>query len=75
MKKRLHSQLNDLDNLLASAFHPQFKLPWLKDSVSKKVVNERMIILVNEKERLHADGNIHRREESFSLLCIGSHLR
>ena len=46
------------------------------------VIAERMIKLVNEKERLHADGNTHRiieeeEQESrdFSLLCIGSRLR
>ena len=29
------------------------------DSVKIRVITERMIKLVNEKERLHADGNIH----------------
>ena len=42
-----------------------------------------MIKLVNEKERLHADGNTHRiiqggrqeRPEILSLLCIGSSIQ
>ena len=68
--------------MLASAFHPQFKLSWLKDSVRIKVIMERIIILVNEKEQLYADGNTHRiieEEEQecskFSLNCIGSRLQ
>ena len=60
VKKRFHPQLNDLDNMLASAFNPQFKLSWLKARVKRKVITERMIKRVNEKERLHADGNTHR---------------
>ena len=50
-----HPQLNDLDNMLASAFHPQFKLSWLKDKINIKDITGRIIKLVNEKERQHAD--------------------
>ena len=45
--------------MLTSAYHPQFKLSWLKYSLKIEVNTERIIKLVNEKERLHADGNKH----------------
>ena len=60
VKKRFHPQLNDLDNIMASAFHPQFKLSWRKDSVTIDIISERIIKLINEEERLHADRNTHR---------------
>ena len=84
VRKRFHPQLNDLDNMLCPAFHPQFKLSWLKDSIKIKVITERMIKLVNEKERLHANGKYTqnhqrrrtgKRAEIFSLLCTGSRLQ
>ena len=64
VKIRFHPQLNDLDNMLASVVPPQFKMSWLKDSVKIKVITERMIKLVNEKERLNANGNTERQESS-----------
>ena len=60
VKKRFHPQLNDLGNMLVLAIHSQFKLSLLKDSVKINFITGRMIKLVNEKERLHADGNTHR---------------
>ena len=60
VKKIFHPQLNDVDNMLALAFQTQFKLFWLKDSAKIKVITETKIKLVNEKERLRADGNTHK---------------
>ena len=60
VKKSFHPQLNDLDNMLASAFHSQFKLSWLKESVQINVIAGIVIKLDNEKERLHPDENTHR---------------
>ena len=63
VKKIFHLKLNDLYNMLASAFHQQFKLSWLKDNGKINVITERMIKLVNEKERLHTDRNTQSSSE------------
>ena len=71
IKKRFHTQQNDLDNMLiiASAFHPQFKLSWLKDSIKIRVITETTIKLVNEKERQHVDENTLRIIEEGQESC------
>ena len=74
VKKRLHPQLNDLDNKLASAFHPQFKLSSLNDSEAIKVITERIVKLVNEKERL-IDEKGQDNGIIFAASHIGSRLR
>ena len=65
--------------MLSSVFHPQFKLSWAMDSEKIKVITERIVEPVNDKERVHADGNTHEslkkknsRAAIFSLLCIGN---
>ena len=49
-----------MKNIMVSAFHPQFKLYCLKDSVKIKVITARMNKLGTKKERLHAERNTHR---------------
>ena len=50
IEKRFSSQLEDMDCLLASGFHPQFKLTWFKsDENKRRKVEKKMIQLVNEK--------------------------
>lgn len=53
VRERFASQLNDIDNMLASAFHPQFKLSWLNDGEKTERVKDRMVRLINEKEKYH----------------------
>ena len=41
--------------MLASAFHPQFKLCWIKESEKINIVKEKMSRLVNEKDKLQEE--------------------
>ena len=56
ISSRISSQLEDLELILASAFHPKFKLSWYRgdDLNSKRIVDE-MTILVNEKLFIEKD--------------------
>jgi hypothetical protein len=49
IQTRFSNQLEDLDCIIASAFHPQFKLTWCKDESKLKEVRQKMISLVDGK--------------------------
>jgi hypothetical protein len=50
ISSRFCTQLDDLELILASAFHPQFKLSWYKgDELNRKRIMDTMTRLVNEK--------------------------
>ena len=56
ISSRFSSQLEDLELILASAFHPKFKLSWCRgdDLNSKRIVDE-ITILVNKKLFIEKD--------------------
>ena len=57
--------------MLASAFHPQFKLCWIKESEKINIVKEKMSRLVNEKDKLQEEQSSSEEEGESSDFFAG----
>ena len=52
LKSRFSSQLEDPECVLASAFHPQFKLTWCRESLDEnkiKEIKQKITSLINDR--------------------------
>lgn len=64
MNSRFQYQLEDFDNMLASAFHPLFKLSWLQHDKTKRIIKEKMTRLLTDMENIVKEQNVISRDEN-----------